>query len=99
MAVCQVAIRKSLIQSMWHDQRCREHFRKFPEDPLRIPFNDPPPEVQHFICPVQILCDMGVLTTLYYRSPSHFLRIIRGTRRSSAILSITTLFQPQLIHD
>ncbi|KAF4154360.1 hypothetical protein CNMCM6069_009444 [Aspergillus lentulus] len=30
---------------MWHDQRCREHFRKFPEDPLRISFNDPPPEI------------------------------------------------------
>ncbi|GIC92890.1 uncharacterized protein Aud_009365 [Aspergillus udagawae] len=45
MAVCQVAMRKSLIQSMWHDPRCREHFRKFPEDPLRIPLNDPPPEI------------------------------------------------------
>lgn len=62
MAVCQVALKKSLIQSMWHDQRCREHFRKFPKDPLRIPFNDPPPEVQHFICLVQALYNVGVLT-------------------------------------
>lgn len=35
---------------------------KVPKDPLRIPFNDPPPEVQHFICLVQALYNVGVLT-------------------------------------
>ena len=46
MAVCQVVLKRSLIESVWDDPRCREHSRKFPQDPLHMPFNDPPPQVK-----------------------------------------------------
>jgi pyranose oxidase len=46
MAVCQVVIKSSLVKSVRDDPRCKEHFRKFPKDPLHIPFNDPNPQVK-----------------------------------------------------
>ena len=48
VSLCQVILKKSLIESVWDDPRCKEHFRKFPKDHLRIPFNDPDPQV-HYI--------------------------------------------------
>jgi len=48
IAVCQVVIRNSLIEKVWDDPRSKEHFRKFPQDHLRIPFDDPDPQVQCF---------------------------------------------------
>ena len=46
MAVCQVVLKRSLIESVWDDPRCREHSRKFPTDPLHISFNDLAPQVK-----------------------------------------------------
>ncbi|GAB0139046.1 hypothetical protein EsDP_00007262 [Epichloe bromicola] len=45
MSVCQVAMKKSLLEDAWNDERCKEYFKKFPNDPLRIPPNDPSPEI------------------------------------------------------
>jgi hypothetical protein len=47
VALCQVVLKKSLIESVWDDPRCKEHSQKFPKDPLRIPFNDPSPQVHY----------------------------------------------------
>ena len=46
VTLCQVVLKKSLIESVWGDPRCKEQSQKFPKDPLRIPFNDPDPQVQ-----------------------------------------------------
>ncbi|KAI0876047.1 pyranose 2-oxidase [Hypoxylon argillaceum] len=45
MAVCQVMLKNNLIESAWNDPRCMEHYERFPDDLLRIPFNDPSPQV------------------------------------------------------
>ncbi|TGO43264.1 hypothetical protein BHYA_0002g00690 [Botrytis hyacinthi] len=45
MAWCQVVIQKSLVESIWDNPRCKEHSKNFPQDPLRIPFNDPYPMI------------------------------------------------------
>lgn len=48
MSVCQVAMRKSLFLSedaCKSDARRKEYSDKFPNDPLRIPPNDPSPEI------------------------------------------------------
>ncbi|KAI1733361.1 pyranose 2-oxidase [Xylaria scruposa] len=45
MTVCQIVLRNSLLQGIWNDPRCKEHHAKFPKDPLRIPYNDPSPEI------------------------------------------------------
>lgn len=47
VAFCQVVLKKSLIESVWDDPRCKEHFKKVTSDPLRIPYNDPDPQVRH----------------------------------------------------
>ena len=47
VSLCQVILKKSLIESVWDDPRCKEHFQKFPNDQLRVPFNDPDPQVRH----------------------------------------------------
>ena len=47
VSFCQVVLKKSLIESVWNDPRCEEHFRKFSKDPLHIPFNDPDPQVHY----------------------------------------------------
>ncbi|ETS86185.1 hypothetical protein PFICI_00013 [Pestalotiopsis fici W106-1] len=45
MAVCQIALKNSLIESTWSDPRCQEQYKRFPNDPLRIPFDDPSPQI------------------------------------------------------
>ncbi|KAI1341795.1 pyranose 2-oxidase [Xylariaceae sp. FL0016] len=45
VSLCQVVLKKALIESTWDDPRSEEHAQKFPHDPLRIPFNDPDPQI------------------------------------------------------
>ncbi|TGO69835.1 hypothetical protein BOTNAR_0006g00220 [Botryotinia narcissicola] len=44
-ALCQIVLQKSLVESIWNDSHCKEHSKNFPQDPLRIPFNDPYPMI------------------------------------------------------
>jgi hypothetical protein len=52
MAVCQVVMSEGLLRSAWEDLDCEMRSRKFPKDPLRIPFDDPSPQVDIFYVPV-----------------------------------------------
>ncbi|KAI0521681.1 hypothetical protein F5B22DRAFT_547346 [Xylaria bambusicola] len=45
MSVCQVVLRNNIIEAAWDDPRCKEHHEKYPEDVLRIPYNDPSPQI------------------------------------------------------
>ena len=45
VSLCQIVLKKSLIESVWDDPRCRDHHQRYPEDPLHIPFDDPDPQV------------------------------------------------------
>ncbi|KAI1322379.1 pyranose 2-oxidase [Xylariaceae sp. FL0255] len=45
MAVCQVALQPSFIKPSWDNPRSQAHHRRFIDDPLRIPFNDPSPQI------------------------------------------------------
>ncbi|KAF7362944.1 GMC oxidoreductase [Mycena venus] len=49
MAFCQVALKRSIVESIRNDPRFKEqrddHKRHHPDDPLPIPFNDPEPQI------------------------------------------------------
>lgn len=74
MAFCQVILKKSLIETAWGDPRCKEHFRKYPKDPLRIPFDDPDPQVSllpEVFSPYGVLMYPRVTTLLSKEHPWH----------------------------
>jgi pyranose oxidase len=49
MAFCQIVLKREIVDSIYTDPRWKErvaaHKKKYPTDPLPIPFNDPEPQV------------------------------------------------------
>ena len=68
VAWCQVALKKSLIESVWDDPRCQAQVQRFPKDPLRIPFNDPDPQVHSSAVIPAAMSDI-ILTAVQLTTP------------------------------
>ncbi|KAF8322483.1 pyranose 2-oxidase [Clavulina sp. PMI_390] len=49
LTFCQIVLKREIVEGIWKDprfaERVAEHHKKYPKDPLPIPFDDPEPQV------------------------------------------------------